>query len=132
MKGPTHANHCATYSRQLQEDRRGVQGVAAFRELLGLTARELSTVVGLSEPSISRLKRSEGSGPLTGKSYELALLFIRLYRSLDAIVGGDDAVARQWMRTDNTMLGGKPLNRIKTIDGLAHVLAYLDARRAPI
>ncbi|WP_353740087.1 antitoxin Xre/MbcA/ParS toxin-binding domain-containing protein, partial [Phosphitispora fastidiosa] len=28
--------------------------------------------------------------------------------------------------------GGKPLNRIKTIDGLAHVLAYLDARRAPI
>lgn len=101
-------------------------------ELLGLTARELSTVVGLSEPSISRLKRSEGSGPLTGKSYELALLFIRLYRSLDAIVGGDDTVARQWMRTDNTMLGGKPLNRIKTIDGLAHVLAYLDARRAPI
>jgi transcriptional regulator with XRE-family HTH domain len=102
-------------------------------ELLGLTARELSTVVGLSEPSISRLKRNEGTtGPLTGKSYELALLFIRLYRSLDAIVGGDDTVARQWMRTDNTMLGGKPLNRIKTIDGLAHVLAYLDARRAPI
>jgi len=30
------------------------------------------------------------------------------------------------------MLGGKPLNRIKTIDGLTHVLAYLDARRAPI
>jgi transcriptional regulator with XRE-family HTH domain len=101
-------------------------------ELLGLSAKELSTVVGLSEPSISRLKRSEGAGPLTGKSYELALLFIRLYRSLDAIVGGDDNVARQWMRADNTMLGGKPLNRIKTIDGLTHVLAYLDARRAPI
>lgn len=101
-------------------------------ELLGLTAKELSTIVGLSEPSISRLKRNQEGGPLTGKSYELALLFIRLYRSLDAIVGGDDAVARQWLRTDNTMLGGKPLNRIKTIDGLAHVLAYLDARRAPI
>ncbi|PSH67673.1 transcriptional regulator, XRE family protein [Phyllobacterium brassicacearum] len=101
-------------------------------ELLGLTAKELSTIVGLSEPSISRLKRSESGSPLTGKSYELALLFIRLYRSLDAIVGGDDAVARHWIRTDNTMLGGKPLNRIKTIDGLAHVLAYLDARRAPI
>lgn len=101
-------------------------------ELLGLTAKELSTIVGLSEPSLSRLKRSQASGPLTGKSYELALLFIRLYRSLDAIVGGDDAVARQWIRTDNTMLGGQPLNRIKTIDGLTHVLAYLDARRAPV
>ncbi len=101
-------------------------------ELLGLSARELAPIVGLSEPSLSRLKRSLDGTPLTGKSYELALLFIRLYRSLDAIVGGDDAVARTWMRTDNTMLGGKPLNRIKTIDGLAHVLAYLDARRAPI
>lgn len=101
-------------------------------ELLGLTAKELSNIVGLSEPSLSRLKRSLDGSPLTGKSYELALLFIRLYRSLDAIAGGDDAVARQWIRTDNTMLGGKPLNRIKTIDGLTHVLAYLDARRAPI
>jgi transcriptional regulator with XRE-family HTH domain len=101
-------------------------------ELLGLTAKELSNIVGLSEPSLSRLKRSLDGSPLTGKSYELALLFIRLYRSLDAIVGGDDETARQWIRTDNTMLGGKPLNRIKTIDGLTHVLAYLDARRAPI
>lgn len=101
-------------------------------ELLGLTAKELSNIVGLSEPSLSRLKRNLDGSPLTGKSYELALLFIRLYRSLDAIVGGDDATARQWIRTDNTMLGGKPLNRIKTIDGLTHVLAYLDARRAPI
>ncbi|MRG54292.1 DUF2384 domain-containing protein [Phyllobacterium sp. SYP-B3895] len=115
-------------------DRTAVVSKALLRssELLGLTAKELAHIVGLSEPSISRLKRSLDGAPLTGKSYELALLFIRLYRSLDAIVGGDDAVARSWMRTDNTILGGKPLNRIKTIDGLTHVLAYLDARRAPI
>ncbi|MEK1886740.1 MAG: MbcA/ParS/Xre antitoxin family protein [Phyllobacterium sp.] len=115
-------------------DRTAVVSKALVRssELLGLTAKELAHIVGLSEPSISRLKRSLDGAPLSGKSYELALLFIRLYRSLDAIVGGDDAVARTWMRTDNTMLGGKPLNRIKTIDGLTHVLAYLDARRAPI
>lgn len=115
-------------------DRTAVVSKALLRssELLGLTAKELAHIVGLSEPSISRLKRSLDGAPLTGKSYELALLFIRLYRSLDAIVGGDDAVARTWMRTDNSMLGGKPLNRIKTIDGLTHVLAYLDARRAPI
>ena len=115
-------------------DRTAVVSKALLRssELLGLTARELAHIVGLSEPSISRLKRSLDGAPLTGKSYELALLFIRLYRSLDAIVGGDDAVARTWMRTDNSVLGGKPLHRIKTIDGLTHVLAYLDARRAPI
>jgi len=115
-------------------DRTAVISRALLRsaDLLGLTARELASIIGLSEPSLSRLKRGSGGAPLTGKSYELALLFIRLYRSLDAIVGGDDAVARAWLRSDNTMLGGKPLDRIKTIDGLAHVLAYLDARRAPI
>lgn len=122
QRTPEHTSKTAVVSKALLRS----------SELLGLTAKELSTVVGLSEPSISRLKRSEDGTPLTGKSYELALLFIRLYRSLDAIVGGDDSVARQWIRTDNSMLGGKPLNRIKTIDGLAHVLAYLDARRAPI
>jgi transcriptional regulator with XRE-family HTH domain len=101
-------------------------------DLLGLSARELSAVIGLSEASLSRLKRG-GTGPrLAGKSYELALLFVRLYRSLDAIMGGDDEAARRWIRGENSALGGTPLSRIRTIDGLAHVLAYLDARRAPL
>ena len=97
--------------------------------LLGMTARELAPVVGLSEASLSRLKKGE-SVALAGKPYELALLFIRLYRSLDALTGGDDAVSRAWLRADNLALGGAPATRIATIDGLVHVLAYLDARRA--
>lgn len=101
-------------------------------DLLGLTAKDLSPVVGVSEATLSRLKRARDSARLSGKSYELALLFIRLYRSLDAILGGDDAAARHWMRAENTALGGTPLSRIKTVDGLTHVLAYLDARRAPV
>ena len=101
-------------------------------DLLGLSAKELSPVVGLSEASLSRLKRGDGAMRLAGKPYELALLFIRLYRSLDAIMGGDDEASRRWIRAENTALGGRPLSRIGTIDGLANVLAYLDARRAPV
>jgi hypothetical protein len=102
-------------------------------ELLGVTAKELSPVIGLSEATLSRIRRApDGSGRMAGKPYELALLFIRLYRSLDAITGGDDTAARRWMRADNAVLGGAPLERIRTVDGLAHVLAYLDARRAPL
>lgn len=101
-------------------------------ELLGMSARELSGVVGLSEASLSRLKRGDAAVRLSGKPYELALLFIRLYRSLDAIMGGDDEASRRWMRADNLALGGAPLSRIRTVDGLANVLAYLDARRAPV
>jgi hypothetical protein len=100
-------------------------------DFLDISGKDLAVIIGLSEASLSRLKRG-GDGVLTGKPYELALLFIRVYRSLDAIMGGDDAAASAWLRAENTALGGKPLERIKTIDGLAHVLAYLDARRAPL
>ncbi|MGY6707294.1 MAG: antitoxin Xre/MbcA/ParS toxin-binding domain-containing protein [Rhizobiaceae bacterium] len=102
-------------------------------DLLGVTAKELSHIVGVSEATLSRLRRSPSdAGRLSGKPQELALLFIRLYRSLDAVLGGDDAAARRWMRAENTALGAPPLQRIRTVDGLAHVLAYLDACRAPL
>lgn len=107
---------------------------ALFRaaDFLGLSGRDLSEIIGLSEPTLSRLRRGGPRTRLAGKAYELALLFVRLYRSLDAIAGGDDAVSRAWLRNDNTALGGRPIERIRTIDGLTHVLAYLDARRAPV
>ena len=121
-------------SPSLRPDASVVASKALIRaaDLLGLSAKELSPVVGLSEASLSRLKRGGDAPRLTGKPYELALLFIRLYRSLDAIMGGDDEASRRWIRAENTALGGKPLSRIRTIDGLANVLAYLDARRAPV
>jgi transcriptional regulator with XRE-family HTH domain len=118
----------------LGPDRQATVSKAMLRaaDLLGLSAKELAAVIGLSEATLSRLKHGQGAGSLSGKAYELALLFIRLYRSLDAITGGDDAVSRRWLRAENTALGGAPAERIRSIDGLAHVLAYLDARRAPL
>lgn len=118
----------------LGPDRRATVAKAMLRaaDLLGLTARDLAAVVGVSEATLSRLKHGAGAAGLSGKAYELALLFVRLYRSLDAITGGDDAVSRRWLRAENAALGGVPAERIRTIDGLSHVLAYLDARRAPL
>ena len=64
------------------------------------------------------------------KPFELAALLVRLFRSLDAIAGGEDAVVRAWMRNPNAALGGAPMERIVTVSGLVDVVAYLDARRA--
>ena len=99
---------------------------------LGLTARTLGTVVGLSEPTVSRLKRGEFMLERGTKPFELAVLLVRLYRSLDAIVAGDGNVAKAWLRNDNSALGGKPIEAIQTVPGLVDVIAYLDARRAII
>jgi len=53
-----------------------------------------------------------------------------LFRSLDAITGGDETVSTVWMRSENLALGGTPLTLIQSIPGLVHVLGYLDARRS--
>ncbi|MGH6925439.1 MAG: MbcA/ParS/Xre antitoxin family protein [Propylenella sp.] len=99
-------------------------------ERLGLSNRALGRVVGLSEASVSRMGKGAFTLRRDDKAFELGLLFIRLFRSLDAIVGGDEAVARAWLRNENNALGGKPLKLIETVPGLVNVLAYLDARRA--
>jgi len=100
--------------------------------LLGLSNKVLARVVGLSEASVSRM----GAGTYTlsagDKPFELAVMFVRFYRALDALVHGDDAVARAWMASPNAALGGQPLTLIQTVPGLVHVVAYLDARRALI
>ena len=66
------------------------------------------------------------------KAFELGVLCVRLFRSLDAIVGSDEAAARAWLIIPNLALGGVPIERIRTVAGLIDVIAYLDARRAPI
>ena len=97
---------------------------------LGVSNKVLAAIIGLSEASVSRM----GSGTFMlasgDKPFELSVLFLRLYRSLDALVDGDDGAARAWMRNDNAALGGAPLTVIQSLAGLVHAVAYLDARRA--
>lgn len=99
-------------------------------DLLDITARTLALVIGVSEATVSRMRRQEFLLERGTKPFELAVLFVRLFRSLDAIVGGDETVARTWLRNPNTTLDGTPLEKILTIAGLVDVIAYLDSRRA--
>uniref|UniRef100_Q07VP2 HTH cro/C1-type domain-containing protein n=1 Tax=Rhodopseudomonas palustris (strain BisA53) TaxID=316055 RepID=Q07VP2_RHOP5 len=100
-------------------------------ERLGLSQRTLGAVIGLSESVVSRMKN--GTYVLErGKAFELAALFVRLYRSLDALVGGDEVAARGWIKGDNRALQGSPVDLIQKVQGLFHVVQYLDSRRAII
>jgi hypothetical protein len=99
---------------------------------LGLTNKLLATVIGVSEATVSRMRGGDYTLQRGQKSFELAVLFVRLYRSLDAIVGGDDAVAGSWLKNRNTVLDAEPLALIQTVPGLMNVIQYLDARRAVV
>lgn len=117
-----------------QPDRATVLTKAVLRAArqLGLTNKVLATVIGLSEATVSRMRAGDYVLQPGHKPFELAVLFVRLYRSLDAIVGGDDAVAGSWLKNRNTAFDAEPLVLIQTVPGLMNVIQYLDARRAVI
>lgn len=104
------------------------KAVLAAAARLGLRQRDLAAVLGTSEASVSRLQQGRRIGPDT-KEGELALLFLRVYRSLDALVGGNEAQARAWLHAENEHLGGVPAERIRSVEGLVDVVQYLDAMR---
>jgi uncharacterized protein (DUF2384 family) len=108
------------------------KAVLRAAEQLSVPGRVLGEVLGLSEASISRMRTGEFPLDRDPKAFEIALLFVRLYRSLDAIVGGDKASASAWLRNHNIALDAAPLDLVRTIPGLMHVIEYLDARRSPI
>jgi hypothetical protein len=56
------------------------------------------------------------------------LLFVRAFRSLDSIVG-DEQAARRWLGSDNRALGTRPLDLLPQAEGLVRVVHYLDASR---
>ena len=107
------------------------KATARASELLGLTGAALARTLGLSEPTVSRILRGEKAIAPASKEGELALLLVRVYRSLDALVGTDDHKRRAWMASHNHALGGQPLQLVQKVDGLVATLNYLDGMRAP-
>ena len=108
------------------------KAVMRVAEALRLAPKDLSEILGISTATISGIRKHGKTLPADPKGLELAALLIRVYRSLDAITGGDDAVSGAWLRGENMALRAVPLERMKTITGLTEVLAYLDQRRAPL
>ena len=100
-------------------------------EKLRLKNKNIARIIGVLEPTVSRMKRGDYPLDPAQKPFELALLFVRLYRSLDAVVG-DDSVAAAWLVNKNIALNGVPIQLIQKVDGLINVIQYLDARRAVI
>jgi Protein of unknown function (DUF2384) len=99
---------------------------------LAVPQADLAQVIGVSGATLSRLANDQKHLEPGSKPWQLAALFVRLFRSLDAIVGSDDAAAQAWLRGDNTALGGVPLTLIREPAGLVRTVDYLDAARARI
>jgi len=121
----THENHLP--------DQKTVLCKAFFnsQQPLGLTQEDLGRVIGIDRTTVSRLK-SRGQLDPGSKEGELATYLIRIYRSLFALMGGNQEAMHHWMRTTNHHLNGRPLDLLGQIQGLVRTLEYLDAIRGKI
>lgn len=91
--------------------------------------KQLGKIVGLSEATISRLKDDHYQLKQGSKEWELALLFLRVFRGLDAFMGGHKENEKAWLAATNIALGGVPLLLMQQVEGLASVVQYIDAMR---
>ena len=97
---------------------------------LQLSRQELSAILGPSEATLSRLFTKEGAFlEPDSKEGQLALLLLRLYRSLDTLFGGNEKQCQLWLRSENSHLRAKPIQLVQSIEGLVSTVRYLDAMR---
>lgn len=108
------------------------QAVAETARRLNLKAVDLAAIIGVSQPSASRLMKGEFQVKEGTPEWQLAALLVRLYRGLFSIVGNSDELARAWLGSKNRAFNdGVPIEEIKKIVGLVAACEYVDAHRAP-
>ncbi|CAA0095463.1 Uncharacterised protein [BD1-7 clade bacterium] len=100
-------------------------------DALGLGREQLANTIGVSTPTIARMKN--GAAVPARKPYELSLLLIRIYRALFSIVGGKREAMQHWMQTPNHHFASQiPAELIQRPEGIAQIIWYLDAMRGRI
>lgn len=63
---------------------------------------------------------------------KLAALLVRVFRSLDAVKGGDERGAQASMQVENLALGGLPLAMMLSVQRLCDVVTDPGARRVKV
>lgn len=106
--------------------------VGRIAEFWHLTNARLGAILGLSGPTVSRLRAGQYRLEPGSKPFELAQHLLRLFRSLDSWLGQDDASVRSWLATPNLDLGERPIDLLPTVRGLLRTSDYVDALRARV
>jgi hypothetical protein len=119
---------------QCIEEQARVLAVALTRAAtrLGVRQSSVARIIGVSEATVGRVFRGTTALSPQRKEGELALLLLRVFRSLDTVVGGDEAALRAWFHAHNTHLDAVPAEIVERVEGLVRVAEYLDAVRGTL
>lgn len=92
---------------------------------MGISDKDAAKLIGVGRSTLLRKLSFETES----KQNELQILFIRMYRSLFALFGGDITSIKHWYEHKNKHIRGVPRDLCFTVTGLVNVNAYLDALR---
>lgn len=109
------------------------QAVVEAARRMKINSTDLGSILGFSQPTSSRLMNAQYAIKEGAKEWELSAHFVRLYRSLSSLVGGNDDLAADWLSSQNKAFNQQtPISYIKRVDGLIYACEYLDTHRATV
>ncbi len=97
---------------------------------LDLGMNEKAKLLGVNRSTLNR--KVDTGFPLDSKESEIQLNFVRIYRSLYAVAGGDSGFMKHWFKTRNKALNATPAELCNKITGIVRVNMYLDAMRGKV
>ncbi len=124
-----------TAQAQLAQNKQLVltKAVVNTANYLDLPKGKLAHILGVSSATVTRLYVNSYQLSPDKKEWDFAVLLVRLFRSLDSIVGGTADDAKKWLGSENKAFAGKkPVELIESTEGLVRVVNYLDACRAVV
>jgi uncharacterized protein (DUF2384 family) len=89
-------------------------------------------IIGLSGPTVSRLRAGQYWLEPGSKPFKRAQHLLRLFRSLNSWLSQDGGSARSWLTTSTLDLGERPIDLLSTVRGLLRASEYVDALRARV
>ena len=98
-------------------------------DLVGLRAKELAPIIGVSESGLSRMRSGNAVLQPGTKGFELALLVLRVLRSAAALFHSDFIYVGAWLRAEHDDLTPTPLACMRSVTGLIEVADHLDYYR---
>ena len=97
-----------------------------------LSNDDLRRILGISISSARRLREGTFKLKRGEPQFELGQYFVRVFRSLDSMMGSDDAASVSWLNAYNLDLEARPLEMMQSITGLFRVADYIDGFRAKV
>ncbi|WP_058533678.1 MbcA/ParS/Xre antitoxin family protein [Legionella saoudiensis] len=108
------------------------KAILKLADFYNLTGKDLHSIIGVSESTITRLSQGKAFLSPTTKEGEIALLLLRVYRGLNSLLGNNHDKAKLWLNSHNNYFNQKPIEHLKTVTGLVDVVNYIDAMRGKL